>query len=434
MPDKYPEGHERIGGRLHDAAQERDRRAAAGPSRQSARDLRRSDDDRLLLVASDRLSAFDVVFDQPIPDKGRVLTGLSAWWFRRLASLGPTHFISSDLGGPASALPDRRSSSGRVDARTPRRADRRRMRGARLPGRIRLGGVPPRWRGRSGIGFRPACGRQIGFRSRSSRPRPRRRSATTRTSPASSWPSMVGAELAAELEERSLALYRAGAERAAEVGLILADTKFEFGWIDGEVALIDEVLTPDSSRFWDVGAVPARAPRRRASTSSTSATSSRHRAGTRSHPRPSLPRRGDRRDPRALRDRLRAADRGAVAGPRRHRPSAMAGGGPRPAAAGDRRPGGPDHRRRRCSALGFTTVERGALRQAAAHQPSTADDHAAAERAVADMCRRLLANPVMETADWELRVEAEHGTRARPRERSRPAGGGGGLSRDLERA
>jgi phosphoribosylaminoimidazole-succinocarboxamide synthase len=62
---------------------------------------------------------------------------------------------------------------------------------------------------------------------------------------------MVGAELAAELEERSLALYRAGAERAARAGLILADTKFEFGWIDGRVALIDEVLTPDSSRFWD---------------------------------------------------------------------------------------------------------------------------------------------------------------------------------------
>jgi phosphoribosylaminoimidazole-succinocarboxamide synthase len=63
--------------------------------------------------------------------------------------------------------------------------------------------------------------------------------------------ALVGAELARELEERSLALYRAGAERAAEVGLILADTKFEFGWIDGRVALIDEVLTPDSSRFWD---------------------------------------------------------------------------------------------------------------------------------------------------------------------------------------
>jgi phosphoribosylaminoimidazole-succinocarboxamide synthase len=63
--------------------------------------------------------------------------------------------------------------------------------------------------------------------------------------------SLVGAELARQLEERSLAIYRAGAERAAEVGLILADTKFEFGWIDGAVALIDEVLTPDSSRFWD---------------------------------------------------------------------------------------------------------------------------------------------------------------------------------------
>jgi phosphoribosylaminoimidazole-succinocarboxamide synthase len=63
---------------------------------------------------------------------------------------------------------------------------------------------------------------------------------------------MVGADLARELEQRSLALYRAGAERAAAVGLILADTKFEFGWIDGQVALIDELLTPDSSRFWDL--------------------------------------------------------------------------------------------------------------------------------------------------------------------------------------
>jgi len=73
---------------------------------------------------------------------------------------------------------------------------------------------------------------------------------------------MVGAELARELEERSLALYRAGAQRAAAMGLILADTKFEFGWIDGAVALIDEALTPDSSRFWDAaqyapGASPA---------------------------------------------------------------------------------------------------------------------------------------------------------------------------------
>ena len=62
---------------------------------------------------------------------------------------------------------------------------------------------------------------------------------------------LVGADLARQLEERSLALYSEGARRAEAVGLILADTKFEFGWIDGELAVIDEVLTPDSSRFWD---------------------------------------------------------------------------------------------------------------------------------------------------------------------------------------
>jgi phosphoribosylaminoimidazole-succinocarboxamide synthase len=72
---------------------------------------------------------------------------------------------------------------------------------------------------------------------------------------------MVGADLARELEERSLALYRAGAQRAEQVGLILADTKFEFGVIDGKVALIDEVLTPDSSRFWDASVyAPGQSP------------------------------------------------------------------------------------------------------------------------------------------------------------------------------
>src|ERR687893_201921 len=122
------------------------------------------DDRHLLMVATDRLSAFDVVFDQPIPDKGAVLTRLSAWWFEQLADLGRTHFVS---------------------------ADRERL------------------------------------------------------------PEMVGSELAQELERRSIALYAEGARRAEAVGLILADTKFEFGFIDGELALIDEVLTPDSSRFWD---------------------------------------------------------------------------------------------------------------------------------------------------------------------------------------
>ncbi len=206
-------------------------------------------EDRLLLVATDRLSAFDVVFDEPIPDKGRLLTQLSAWWFRRLAPLGPTHFISTD----AADLPE--SARGpELDGRVTlaRRAERidaecivrgyiagsgwaeyRRdgtVGGHRLPDGLREADRLPE------PIFTPSTKAESGHDENITRHQ---------------LAEMVGGELARELEERSLALYRAGAERAEEVGLILADTKFEFGWIDGRVAVIDEVLTPDSSRFWD---------------------------------------------------------------------------------------------------------------------------------------------------------------------------------------
>jgi phosphoribosylaminoimidazole-succinocarboxamide synthase len=209
------------------------------------------DADRLLLVASDRLSAFDVVFDQPIPDKGQVLTGLSAWWFQRLGHLGPTHFISADVGDlpPAARVAelDGRSMlvrrAERIDAECVVRgylagsgwAEYQRdgsVVGHQLPaGLLEADQLPEPI-------FTPSTKAEVGHDENITREQ---------------LAGMVGAELARELEERSLAIYRAGAERAAEVGLILADTKFEFGWIDGKVALIDEVFTPDSSRFWDVG-------------------------------------------------------------------------------------------------------------------------------------------------------------------------------------
>jgi phosphoribosylaminoimidazole-succinocarboxamide synthase len=207
------------------------------------------DDERLLLVATDRLSAFDVVFDQPIPDKGRVLTRLSAWWFRELAPLGPTHFLTDDPAElpPAATGPDldgrvmlvRRAQ--RIDAECVVRgylagsgwAEYQRtgaVVGHRLPEGLREADRLPE------PIFTPSTKAEVGHDENITREQ---------------LAGMVGAELAGELEQRSLALYRAGAERAARVGLILADTKFEFGWIDGRVALIDEVLTPDSSRFWD---------------------------------------------------------------------------------------------------------------------------------------------------------------------------------------
>jgi phosphoribosylaminoimidazole-succinocarboxamide synthase len=206
-------------------------------------------DDRLLLVATDRLSAFDVVFDQPIPDKGRVLTELSAYWFERLSSLGPTHFISTDAKDlpEAATTPElvgrsmlvRRAQ--RIDAECVVRgylagsgwAEYRQtgmVGGHRLPDGLREADRLPE------PIFTPSTKAEVGHDENITREQ---------------LAEMIGTDLARQLEERSLAAYSAGAERAEAVGLILADTKFEFGWIDGAVALIDEVLTPDSSRFWD---------------------------------------------------------------------------------------------------------------------------------------------------------------------------------------
>jgi len=205
--------------------------------------------DQLLLVATDRLSAFDVVFDQPIPDKGRVLTQLSAFWFGRLAPLGPTHFLSvagADLPEAARtpALAGRVTlarRAQRIDAECVVRGYLAGSGWAEYSAAGAVGGhrLPPGLREADRLPepiFTPSTKAEVGHDENITREQ---------------LSDLVGSDLARELEERSLAVYRAGVERAAEVGLILADTKFEFGWIDGRVALIDEVLTPDSSRFWD---------------------------------------------------------------------------------------------------------------------------------------------------------------------------------------
>jgi phosphoribosylaminoimidazole-succinocarboxamide synthase len=207
------------------------------------------DDRHLLLVATDRLSAFDVVFDQPIPDKGAVLTRLSAWWFEQLAHLGRSHFVSADAADlPEEArAPELASRSmlvrraDRVDAECVVRgylagsgwAEYRRdgiVGGHPLPAGLQEADRLPE------PIFTPSTKAEVGHDENISRDQ---------------LADLVGGDPARQLEERSIALYVEGARRAAEVGLILADTKFEFGWIDGELAVIDEVLTPDSSRFWD---------------------------------------------------------------------------------------------------------------------------------------------------------------------------------------
>ena len=166
------------------------------PPRQGARDVRGRRSPSAPRRHRSALSAFDVVFDQPIPDKGAVLTRLSTWWFERARDgLGRSHFVSAD---PAE-LPEAARTSGdgaAVDARAAGRAGRRRVRRARLPRRIRVGGVPAhRGRVRPPAAGRAARGR-TGFRSRSSRPRRRPRSGTTRTSRASSSPTWWAASLA----------------------------------------------------------------------------------------------------------------------------------------------------------------------------------------------------------------------------------------------
>ncbi len=216
-------------------------------------------DDRLLLVATDRISAFDVIFDQPIPDKGRLLTQLSAYWFELLDGLGPTHFVSVD----ADALPAAARTS-ELAGRTMlvRRAERI---DAECVVRGYLAGSGWAEYQRSGT----VVGHQLpaGLREADRLPEPIFTPSTKaevghdENITREQLSSMIGADLGREVEERSLALYRAGARRAEEVGLILADTKFEFGVIDGQVALIDEVLTPDSSRFWDASVyAPGQSP------------------------------------------------------------------------------------------------------------------------------------------------------------------------------
>jgi phosphoribosylaminoimidazole-succinocarboxamide synthase len=218
--------------------------------RGKVRETYRVDERTLLLVATDRLSAFDVVFSQPIPDKGRVLTSLSAYWFERLATLGRTHYLSIARDELPEAAREHELDGRSMLVRRAERIDAECVVRGYLAGsgwaEYRRDGMVGGHPLPSGLNeadrlpepiFTPSTKAEVGHDQNITR---------------QELATMVGTELAAQLEERSLQAYAAGASRAEQVGLILADTKFEFGWIDGELALIDEVLTPDSSRFWDV--------------------------------------------------------------------------------------------------------------------------------------------------------------------------------------
>ena len=212
--------------------------------------------DRLLLVASDRLSAYDSILPTPIPDKGKVLTAISAFWFATLQAAAPHHLLSTDRADfppPFCDLPE-------LDGRSMlcRRAERVDVecvvRGAltgagwreyRDHGTLHGEPMPPGLKDGSMLVqpvFTPTTKAEEGH----DEPIPRAALA-----------GLVGASLARELEERSLELFLEARTRAAAAGLVLADTKFEFGRIDGALVLIDELLTPDSSRYWDGAAYAA---------------------------------------------------------------------------------------------------------------------------------------------------------------------------------
>ncbi|MGH7415809.1 MAG: phosphoribosylaminoimidazolesuccinocarboxamide synthase [Candidatus Rokuibacteriota bacterium] len=204
------------------------------------RELYALDEQRLLLVASDRISTFDVVLPTAIPDKGRVLTGLAAFWFARTRSLCPNHLLA--------LRPDGRSTECR----------RLEMLPIECVVRGYLSGSGWKDYGKTG----EVCGHRLpaGLRESDRLPEPIFTPATkaqsghdenvTREEAA----RIVGAERFAEAERLSLALYRWAAAYALERGIIIADTKFEFG-VDreGRLMLGDEALTPDSSRFWPAG-------------------------------------------------------------------------------------------------------------------------------------------------------------------------------------
>ena len=230
---------------------------AAPVSSGKVRDLYAVGSDRLLLVASDRLSAFDVVLPTPIPDKGRLLTALSRFWFAETAGIVENHLLSTDPAALGPELP-----SGLSDLRGRLMLVRR---VEVLPVEVVVRGYL------AGSGWKDyrATGGTSGHRLPAGL-RDGDRLAEPILAPATKAPAgehdanigfdamaeRVGGALAARVRDIALRLYRHGAAACEQAGIILADTKFEFGIEPetGRLLLVDEVMTPDSSRFWDAAA------------------------------------------------------------------------------------------------------------------------------------------------------------------------------------
>jgi phosphoribosylaminoimidazole-succinocarboxamide synthase len=213
------------------------------------RDIYDVGDERLLLVATDRISAFDVVLPDPIPDKGRVLTGLTLYWLEQTKDLIDNHLVSADRRDFPEPFRSEPALAGRSTLATKAQV-------------VLVECVARGYLTGSGLKQYEAeghvCGVKLppGLTEASKLPEPIF-TPTTKAAEGHDLPltfeetvDLIGKGLAERLREVTLALYQRGADVAAERGIIVADTKFEFGFADGELILIDEVLTPDSSRFW----------------------------------------------------------------------------------------------------------------------------------------------------------------------------------------
>ncbi|MFU2079393.1 phosphoribosylaminoimidazolesuccinocarboxamide synthase [Avibacterium endocarditidis] len=216
------------------------------------RDLYEIDDKRMLMVATDRLSAFDVILDDPIPRKGEILTQISNFWFNKLASIMPNHFTGDTVydvlpKAEADLVKDRAVVCKRLTPIKIESIVRGYLTGSGLKDYQQTGTI---------------CGLVLpqGLQEASKLPEP----IFTPSSKEevgnhdinisyAECERLIGAELAAQVKEKALALYKAAAEYALTKGIIICDTKFEFGLDEnGTLTLMDEVLTPDSSRFWSV--------------------------------------------------------------------------------------------------------------------------------------------------------------------------------------
>src|SRR3954454_9635462 len=218
------------------------------------RDMYDAGDGRLLLVTSDRISAFDVVMAEPITHKGRVLTAMSAFWFEHFADIVGSHLISTDLAD----LP--------TEAQDPSIAGRFMLcnRAEMLPIECIVRGYlsGSAWKEYSMHGTMHGTALPAGLQESDRLPEPVFTPSTKAEQgdhdeniSFEAAANIIGSEMAERLRDLSIELYQRGAAIALERGIIIADTKFELGLVDGELVVCDEVLTPDSSRFWPADAV-----------------------------------------------------------------------------------------------------------------------------------------------------------------------------------